>query len=94
MLVEIEQNQWIDCNLIRMNDEGIRTDYRVVSSCKSKEQCSKCMWNVEYAMKHKKELKLQDMTEEELDALKQRNKMYPITATKLQCMKVDHERAV
>ena len=93
MLIDVE-GLIVDCDLFRQGEEG-PLDMRARDlDCRAKD-CAKCMWNRIYAAKHVKEMELKDMTDEEIAALKKRNKLFPITANRLICYKaVHHEQSV
>lgn len=85
MLIEMNGNEY-DCKLVHVGKNGKVEDERNRALCKQKANCARCMWNREYAEKHVKELELRKMPKKQLDALKKRNKFYPITAKTLNCL--------
>ena len=86
MIIEMN-GYWVNCTLVRRNKEGKPCDCRNEARCNAKPNCPTCMWNQDYAEKHRKELTLQEMTRQEMATLRNRNKDFPITATRLRCLK-------
>lgn len=89
MLIEMNGEKY-NCRLVRRQfDETGKpsiSDNRNVSKCLKSANCATCMWNINYALKHSKELELRKMPKKELAALKKRNKFFPITAKTLNCL--------
>lgn len=89
MLIEMNGKDY-DCKLVWMefDEDGHPAifDNRAVARCEQSEDCATCMWNTVYAEKHAKELKLRKMQTKKLEALKERNVLYPITANTLMCL--------
>ena len=84
----IEMNGYkVNCTLVRRNEEGKPCDCRNETRCKAKPTCPTCMWNRDYAEKHRKELELRELTRREMATLKWRNQNFPITARTLRCLK-------
>lgn len=76
-----------DCTLVRLDEYGKPCDLRDEARCIAKPNCPTCMWNRNYAEKQKKEFELCKMTKQEVATLRLRNKHFPITETKLRCLK-------
>ena len=89
MLIEMNGKDY-DCKLVKMEfaEDGSAyvSDNRALNRCIPSANCATCMWNREYAEKHVKKLEIRKMPKKQLDALKKRNKFYPITAKTLNCL--------
>lgn len=86
MIIEMNGNR-VNCMLVRRGENGRPSDNRNEARCNAKPNCPTCMWNQAYAEKHREELTLHEMTRQEMATLRNRNKDFPITATRLRCLK-------
>lgn len=85
MLINMNGKEY-DCKLVKIGKHGKTDDARNLALCEQKANCARCMWNSAFARKHAKKLELREMPKEQLEALKERNTIYPITAETLRCL--------
>lgn len=90
MLINMNGKEY-DCKLVKIGKNGKPDDARNKALCEQKANCSRCMWNSAFARKRIKKLELREMPKEQLEALKERNTLYPIKAETLRCLQPKEE---